>query len=394
MRICYIGRLDFPDGLGGTRRFYDIFGRMTELGHHVEFVNLDFELPTSLKDALLRFNWENNESMIKDIVVHKLSREISAFSQPLSAGFYTAKLIRRQNIGVLVLQMPEPHAGIPALIASELTGTPLVVDYPDSNYRAPSNSRSVVGDLSARVEWCIAQRADLVLPISETMDRELLSDLPDHKKHVLRPGIQYEKIAAGTPDDSLVPDGFVVGYLGSYAEREGVVELLDAVELLRDDIQEIQLVMAGGVKGPNSDFIKESVTSDMEGHVTEIDFIEHDRLPDFMASCDVLCAPQRDTFGHRVAFSTKVCEFLASPTPVVTTSVGDLGEMLEDRRHAVVIKPQEVNDLREGIRKLYENPEQRIEVGISGQELAKNELNANVQRRTAENLLSQQISRP
>lgn len=388
MNILFVASLDFPEGLGGTRRFYDIFGKLFTQGHSVDLVNVEVDKKfASIKD-FFRFRWRLTRDEEEGITLHNLNREISILTSPILTAGYLKRVIKERNIDVLILGMPEPFTGIPSLMAAKLTKTPFVIDYPDSHYRtADLESLSRFGRFARYVEKILPRYADTVFPISQTMNNQLLAQYRT-PRHVITPGIQFDKISSGKYSDDLVPEGFVIGYTGSYATREGVGELIDAFESLEDDLSDLRLVLAGGRRGPNADFVEQRVTGSLGDRVHEVEFIDHDDIPDFLASCDILCAPQWDTFAHRVAFSTKVCEYLASGTPVITTPVGDLGNILKDESNAKIVRPRNSDEISEAIHRLRDDPQLRTRIGERGQRLAGERFNAATKRVEVEEILT------
>jgi glycosyltransferase involved in cell wall biosynthesis len=76
-----------------------------------------------------------------------------------------------------------------------------------------------------------------------------------------------------------------------------------------------------------------------------------------------------------MAFPTKVAEYLMTGRPVVTSDVGDVGELL---RHggACVVPPGDMDRFAERLEQLLGDPEKAEEIGASGREIALRDLDA------------------
>lgn len=377
MKICYVASIEFPEGFGGTRRFFDIYNELRKRGHEIHLVVPELGEYPSIFQAFFRCRWRIKKEFIKNIHVHRISRYITFYSNIFFTERYVRNLVKKENIDVIVAFAPTLYAGFPAYLASKTSKVPFVLDYPDP-MMIGSNNLSLFGKLAERVERYLPAKSDAVFSISKEMYEEILKGRVDESKvFILYPSIDVQGFDIEIKKrkyKEIFKDKFTVTYIGSFWRVEGIRYLIEAVNTLKNKIGNINLLIVGKPTGaPDSNEDVEYLIDryQLKNFVKLLGFVPHEDIPEILQSSDVLCAPQLDNFQNRVAFSTKIVEYLASGTPVITTPVGDLGRILKDGENAILTEPENSEALSESIWKLYKNNNLRKKVGDNGKKLAK-----------------------
>lgn len=137
-------------------------------------------------------------------------------------------------------------------------------------------------------------------------------------------------------------------YAGTIEGWKGVNTLYAAAQQLPD----VLFVIVGG-RGLE-DFVREHPASEnvrYEGQVP------NEKIPLYFAAADVLILPNTDKHeSSRVATSPmKLFEYMASGTPIVSSDLPSLRDVLNDG-NARLVSPDNPEALASGIRKLLENP--------------------------------------
>jgi glycosyltransferase involved in cell wall biosynthesis len=94
------------------------------------------------------------------------------------------------------------------------------------------------------------------------------------------------------------------------------------------------------------------------------------------AMASVLVAPLDDTQRSAMTFPTKVAEYLMTGRPVITSDVGDVGELLRGAAAAYLIPPGDADRLADRLLEVLADPVRAEETGRAGRALALEELNA------------------
>jgi glycosyltransferase involved in cell wall biosynthesis len=125
-------------------------------------------------------------------------------------------------------------------------------------------------------------------------------------------GVDPSHFVGATP--MLLPDakGRIVGYAGKLGARIDV-ELLCA---LADALTDGTIVLAGQIL--NRRWVRQAL---VHPRVVYIGDVHYNRLPSFLAACNVCIVPHRVGEGENQGDPTKIYEYLAAGRPVITTAI-------------------------------------------------------------------------
>jgi glycosyltransferase involved in cell wall biosynthesis len=124
----------------------------------------------------------------------------------------------------------------------------------------------------------------------------------------------------------------VVVFVGRLEQAKGVVELVDALALLRDHTPLVRLVVIGD--GSQRDLMDETARrSGVLDRIVFAGWVAHDQLPTWLRTSDVLALPS----AHE-GLPTAVIEALACGVPVVATPVGDVPRLVHDGKNGLILR--------------------------------------------------------
>lgn len=140
-------------------------------------------------------------------------------------------------------------------------------------------------------------------------------------------------------------------YLGTLSHTKGVDMLVDAFQGVADEHPEARLVIGGD--GEYAETLSERVEESRGADRTDVLGVVPDELvPPLYNYADVFCLPTRGMEG----MPTVALEAMATGTPLVSTGVGGLDDILVDEETAVVVEPS-VRSLRGGLNRLLSEPD-------------------------------------
>jgi glycosyltransferase involved in cell wall biosynthesis len=91
-----------------------------------------------------------------------------------------------------------------------------------------------------------------------------------------------------------------------------------------------------------------------------------DRVGEYFAAADVICAPSvRDDSGNVDGLPNVVLEAMASATPLITTTAGGIGAVVENGRTGVIVPERDAGAIASAMRNLLENPARAREIGVA-----------------------------
>ena len=95
-----------------------------------------------------------------------------------------------------------------------------------------------------------------------------------------------------------------------------------------------------------------------------------DRVGEYLGAADIVCVPSiRDDSGNVDGLPNVVLEGLASATPLITTTAGGIGAVVEDGRTAVVVPERDSGAIAAAMIRLLSDPQAARNIGSAGRAL-------------------------
>jgi glycosyltransferase involved in cell wall biosynthesis len=231
-------------------------------------------------------------------------------------------------------------AGAAGALAARLSGARLVVT---AHGRDVRNVGAIPGVAAATRG--VVRRAAAVIAVSDFLRRELEAKLPEArgKTTVIDSGVDLERFRHREPGPLRTEvgwEGEEPFYLcvGTLDERKNVLRLADAFGRLERG----SLAFVGA--GP----LRERLEG--RSRVRLVGRVPHERVPDWIAACDVLCQPSLiEPFGQTVL------EALATERPVVATRIGGPPELVTPET-GVLVDPGSVESIEAGLTEAADLP--------------------------------------
>jgi glycosyltransferase involved in cell wall biosynthesis len=247
----------------------------------------------------------------------------------------SVRLARRFRPDVLHAHWWLP-AGICGLVASRLTGVPLVVTLHGTDVHLLRHG------LLRRLGGAVLRRAALVAVVSEDLRRSVVDalGLPADRVQVLR--MPVERVAA-------LVSGPTGGRLrlvaaGRLSVEKGFDVLLDALVLAVEEGLDVQLELVGS--GPEHDRLA-GLAARLDGRVQLIPAQPRAALWSRMDAAQVLVVPSR-----REGLGLVALEAIARGRPVIASRVGGLPETVRDGVDGILVPPEDPRALADALHRL------------------------------------------
>lgn len=189
--------------------------------------------------------------------------------------------------------------------------------------------------------------------------------IPKEKIHVVPLGINLDGYEKKPKRDSKT---LRVGYFARVAPEKGLQQLADAYQRLRKTgkLTNSRLEVAGYL-GPEHKSYLEGVIAGLKAAGLESEFTYHGVLDrhqkiEFLQSLDLLSVPA--TYDEPKGIF--LLEAMACGIPVVQPRRGGFTEIVERTGGGLLVEPDNVDSLAEGILKLATSPDLRTQLGDSG----------------------------
>ncbi len=98
--------------------------------------------------------------------------------------------------------------------------------------------------------------------------------------------------------------------------------------------------------------------------------VDHRRIPSVLAASDVAVLPVSRLGGEFWCSPMKLFEYMAAGKPIVASNVGQIAEVIGDRRDGLLVPVADIDALAAALRELLENPPMRWRLGERARALA------------------------
>lgn len=207
-----------------------------------------------------------------------------------------------------------------------------------------------------RFTECVLRRADGLIAISENSRRdaiELLGLRPERIRTI--PCGVSEAYFSARPRVAAKPYVLAVGTI---EPRKNIDRLLDAWGLLSDDLRHgFDLVIAGAAGWAEARTLARLRAA--PAGVRWLGYVSEEELPALTAGATVLAYP-----SLYEGFGLPLAQAMAAGVPALTSNLSSLPEVAGDA--ARLVDPLSVGEIRDGLRALLENPDERRARGSAG----------------------------
>lgn len=190
-----------------------------------------------------------------------------------------------------------------------------------------------------------------VVAPSHFLARQYAPYVPAERLHVLRLGLDLTPFRAQTRPPS--GEALVLGYVGQIAPHKGLHLLVEAFRLLPAGPRPVELHIHGGLEA-HPDYVAR--VRALAGGDPRIRFhgrFENRRVAEILSGLDATVVPSTWYENSPLA----ILEAHAAGTPVVTSAMGGMAELVRDGVDGLHFAPGDPRDLARQLRRLAEQPD-------------------------------------
>jgi len=284
------------------------------------------------------------------------------------------RVFRRERFTIVHTHTAKPD--LYAAMAARVAGVPIVVTtlhgFLFHDLTPPNKRRFYAGLARLGMRCC-----DVVLSQNpEDVDTARRDHIcaPD-KIEVLGNGIDLTRFDRARADEArrtalradlgIASDAPVIGFVGRLVEEKGVLDLFEAMRLLRASHPRARLLLIGMIDDAKQDAIRPA-TAERHGVADMCIFTGHRRdLPELYSLMDVSVLP-----SHREGFPRTPMEASAMGVPVVATNIRGCRTAVEDGRTGLLVPVRDPIALARALRSLLDSPDRRRAMGAEGRLVA------------------------
>ena len=226
------------------------------------------------------------------------------------------------------------------------------------------------------VECYNLRHADMIVTVSDVLKDFLLTSGVEERRILVNPnGVDTEKFHPHCGGDEIraryhLTDKCVVGFIGTFGQWHGVLELGRAIVKLRNNYPELRdmvrflLVGDGVLMEDMKATLRKGGAEDM---VILTGLVAQHEAPSYLDACDIFVSPHiKNPDGTRFFGSpTKLFEYMAMERGIVASQLDQIADILDHGKTAHLVPPGDVDALAEGIRCLVEDEDYRTTLGVA-----------------------------
>ena len=372
---------------GIVKGFYNLGYKVFYLGSgDIEVSKIDFPkkiIPYCLKFNLpeipeIYYNWRFIFRAFK--IIQKTLRQ--AQGRPLRQA-QGRPLRQAQGRPPLFIYQRHSIFNVCGAVLSQLRGIPLILEYNGSEpwVRKKWGGLLIFQRLCQFMENFSLRKADLIVVVSKSLKDELIKRGITKKKILVNyNGVDPEEFNYQIDGSEIrkklnLENKIVIGAVSTFGVWHGIPVLAKAV---KPTIQQLQipnskfqihfLFIGDGVERPLCErIIKEDK---VENYVTFTGLVPYKEIAKYLSACDILVSPHVPNSDGTEFFGspTKLFEYMAMGKGIVASDLDQIGEILEHKKTAWLVKPGVANDLANGIIELVKNERLREELGRNARE--------------------------
>lgn len=287
----------------------------------------------------------------------------------LAAGWFKAMRVAEKRRATVM----HGHWVVPggAIAARARPSLPLVVSLHGSDVFVAERNAAV-----ARIARGVFRRAGYVTACSEDLARRAVRlGAGTERLEVVPYGVDVDRFrpSAATRDTlrarlHAAPDQPLIVAAGRLVRKKGFEYLIDALPLVRPERR--PLLVIAGTGDLDTELRARAVRGGAGDQVVFLGNVAQGEVGDWFAAADVVAAPSvRDDSGNVDGLPNTVLEALACGAPLVTTSAGGIGSVVEHGRTGLLVRERDARGLARALDELLADAGRARTLGLAGRAL-------------------------
>lgn len=212
--------------------------------------------------------------------------------------------------------------------------------------------------------------------VNTTFLLEMKSIIKDQKKAIYLPNGTDTSLFSPSKKDKLLNKKYNIQgpfllFVGRLTEKKGIEYLIQAMkEVVRVNKSAKLLIVGAGDKEKDLKLLSSNL--DLGNNILFTGPIQNKELPRFYASADLFIAPSITTKqGDREGFPTVFIEAMASGTPILTTKIDGIKDIIVNEKNGFIVDQRSSKQLAERINHLIKSKSKLSSMKKSATQLAK-----------------------
>jgi glycosyltransferase involved in cell wall biosynthesis len=267
--------------------------------------------------------------------IPKVGRRFYSVSLFLSILIHSGLWLKRKNNDILFASWAFPEA-VAASWLSKIYRSKFFfkVHGSDINLHAkfPARAKQIVS---------ASKNASGIISVSQDLKNKMISiGVAEDIITVIYNGVDHDKFGAVQSSDQ--KSAYIL-FVGNLKKEKGIFELLEGFSAICEKFPQYKLIYAG--PGIHKKTLEErALQLSIANKVEVLGSINHEQLPKLMASATIVALP-----SYNEGVPNVILEAMASGTPVLTTNVGGIPEVVNESICGKIITPRNAKEVAAGL---------------------------------------------
>ena len=205
----------------------------------------------------------------------------------------------------------------------------------------------------------LSKYCDGIIVISEN----LLNKFNNYDLPIIKLYNSVEIINTGFQKDNNSNE-FRFFYSGTFSEKDGVLDLIDAFNIVSRDKTNLKLILIGKGKGVYFEKCLNAINN--SSNINYLGFVSEEKMFFELNHSHVLCVTRSNSKFANNGFPFKLAEYMSFGLPIISTSVSDIPNLLTDDENIFLATPGSCSSIADKMEFILHNYEFALEVGKNG----------------------------
>jgi len=323
-----------------SKRIYLISGNISNLGFEDGKVSIrDIRLSTHFRNEITPSWWSIILQIAKIIIIQlKMSWNLLRISKDIQIAFF--------YVGGINLILP--------ILVAKVFRIKIItsaIGLSSSNFMKPSCGKIItyiVYPLILTIEKIIFFMSDTILVESPSVTNFL--GLTKYNRKIINIGARYINKEIFYARQSVRDRESLIGYIGRLDEAKGVLNFVKAIPLLLDKNKKLKFFIGGNGSAYNQ-IRDELVKQNLLEYVTLVGWIPHEEVAEYLNKLKIFVLP-----SYSEGLPTIILESLACGTPVLTTPIGGLPDIIKDAKTGFIMSNNSPKIIAENVLRVLKCP--------------------------------------
>ncbi|MFS0864578.1 glycosyltransferase family 4 protein [Fredinandcohnia sp. 179-A 10B2 NHS] len=358
----------FPPEIGApSARLYEMARHWVELGNDVHVVTCFPNHPTGIiPDEYQGLKYKHE--IMDGINVHRnyvyatpnkgfIKKTIGHISFMFSSVFISMRKIK--NPDVVVTSSPTFFSIFSGYWYSLRKRVPFVLEvrdlWPAAMIELGVMKRGFLTNILEKMEMFFYRKSKKLIMVTKSFKENVVSrGIESEKVHVITNGVNQDMFYPKGKNSNLInkydlENKFVISYVGAHGISQNLSSVLKVAECLQE-YNDIQFLFVG--EGAEKEKLKNITRDQKIKNVIFIDSQPKESIPEFYNTSDICLIPLKNIELFKTFIPSKMFEIMACGVPIVASVDGEAANILKESKGAEVVKPDNVNEIKDAILKL------------------------------------------